>query len=75
MDVVLHIQQVLERVTPFIASHGGAIRFVSFDNGIVFVQLEGACLTCPMSFYTLQMGLLAALQAEIESVREVRAAG
>jgi Fe-S cluster biogenesis protein NfuA len=70
---VEHIQQVIETLRPAILSDGGDIHFVRFENGVVFVKLHGACVTCPISFVTLKMGLEAQLKEKVPGVVFVEA--
>ena len=69
--LVERIQAVLKELRPAILQDGGDIHFVRFENGIVFVRLHGACVSCPISFITLKMGLEAQLKARIIEVKEV----
>jgi Fe-S cluster biogenesis protein NfuA len=69
--VVQRIEQILEELRPAIQKDGGDIQFVSFENGVVSLRLHGACSSCPMSFYTLKLGIQERLVAEIPQVREV----
>ena len=39
------------------AQDGGDIKFVKFSEGIVFLQLRGACAGCPSSTMTLKSGI------------------
>ena len=65
------IQAVLEELRPAIQQDGGDIHFVRFENGTVFVRLHGACVSCPISFITLKMGLEAQLKTKIPGVESV----
>jgi Fe-S cluster biogenesis protein NfuA len=70
--IIERIQAVLEELRPAILQDGGDIHFVRFDeNGTVFVQLHGACVSCPISFITLTMGVEAQLKAKIPGVKSV----
>jgi Fe-S cluster biogenesis protein NfuA len=69
--IIAHIQEVLEELRPTILQDGGDIHFVRFENGTVFVQLHGACVSCPISFITLKMGLEAQLKAKVPGVESV----
>jgi len=76
MDVSLsekieHIKRVLEELRPAILQDGGDIHFVRFENGTVFVQLHGACVSCPISFITLKMGLETQLKERVPGVKSV----
>ena len=71
-QILAQIQQELDRLQPYIQSHGGQIELVSFQDGIVSVRLMGTCLECPMSFYTLTYGLEKQLKAQNPAILEVR---
>ncbi len=74
-DVVRQIKQLLDtRVRPAVAMDGGDIVFQGFDDGIVTLQMRGACQGCPSSTATLKMGIENMLRHYIPDVREVRAA-
>merc|ERR1711965_45544 len=74
-DVVRQIKQLLDtRVRPAVAMDGGDIVFEGFDDGVVTLQMRGACQGCPSSTATLKMGIENMLRHYIPDVREVRAA-
>lgn len=74
-EVVGQIKELLEtRVRPAVAQDGGDIVFESFDEGVVYLQLQGACAGCPSSTMTLKMGIENMLKHYIPEVTEVRAA-
>ena len=70
-QVVLKIKQELEVLKPYVSSHNGQIKFVKFEKHTVFVSLKGACETCPLSFYTVTMGLEQKLKKTIPEVHYV----
>lgn len=69
--IVEEIEAILKDLRPAILQDGGDIHFVRFENGIVYVKLHGACVSCPISFITLKMGIEAQLKAKIPSVESV----
>jgi len=74
--VVVQIKELIEtRVRPAVAMDGGDIVFESFDDGIVYLQMQGACSGCPSSTATLKMGIENMLKHYIPEVIEVRAVG
>jgi Fe-S cluster biogenesis protein NfuA len=74
-DTVKQIKQLLDtRVRPAVAMDGGDIVFEDFDDGVVTLQMRGACQGCPSSTATLKMGIENMLRHYIPEVREVRAA-
>lgn len=74
-DIVAQIHELLEtRVRPAVASDGGDIRFRGFRDGVVFLQMQGACSGCPSSTATLKHGIEGLLKHYVPEVQEVRAA-
>lgn len=67
------IETVLERVRPALRLDGGGIELLKYDpaTGAVHVKMQGTCVGCPMSQITLKMGVEAALQDAIPSIKEV----
>jgi Fe-S cluster biogenesis protein NfuA len=70
-EKIEHIKSVLEELRPAILQDGGDIHFVRFENGTVFVQLHGACVSCPISFITLKMGIETRLKEKVPGVESV----
>ena len=62
-----------QKIRPAVAKDGGDIKFKSFENGIVKVQLQGSCSGCPSSTLTLKQGVQNLLKHYIKEVREVEA--
>lgn len=70
------IISILEQyVRPAVEQDGGNIQFQSFQDGKVFVTLQGACSGCPSSTLTLKSGIEALLKKMIPEVQEVVAEG
>lgn len=65
------IIQELNKLEPYIASHGGKIEFVEFKNQVVYVRLHGTCVQCPLSFYTLTYGLERQLKSKFSYINRV----
>ncbi|MGK5083160.1 NifU family protein [Bdellovibrionota bacterium FG-1] len=66
------IRQILdEEIRPAVAMDGGDITFDRFEDGVVYVYLQGACSGCPSSSMTLKMGIEARLREAIPEVQEV----
>jgi Fe-S cluster biogenesis protein NfuA len=60
-----------EFVRPAVEQDGGAIDYIGFKNGVVYVQLRGACAGCPSSTETLKGGIETLLASKIEDITEV----
>ena len=62
-----------QKIRPAVARDGGDIKFKEFKNGIVRVELQGACSGCPSAALTLKQGVQNLLCHYIPEVREVEA--
>ena len=72
--IVGQICELLEtRVQPALAQDGGNVRFDRFEDGIVFLELQGACAGCPSATATLRNGIEGLLKHYIPEIIEVRA--
>lgn len=65
------INEVLDKVRPYLENDGGSVRFNRFENGVVYVTLVGACSNCPHATATLEDGIETALVNEIPEVIKV----
>ncbi|MXO59351.1 NifU family protein [Altererythrobacter salegens] len=74
-DVIAQIKDLIEtRVRPAVAGDGGDIQYRGFRDGVVFLQMQGACSGCPSSTATLKHGIEGLLKHYVPEVSEVRAA-
>ena len=72
-EIIKKITDLLDtRVRPAVAQDGGDITFQSFQEGIVYLHMQGACAGCPSSTMTLKMGIENLLRHYIPEVTEVR---
>jgi Fe-S cluster biogenesis protein NfuA len=65
------IIEVLDKVRPYLQNDGGNVTFKRYEDGVVYVKLEGACSNCPMAIMTLEDGIENALISEIPEVVKV----
>lgn len=73
-EVVAQIKDLIDtRVRPAVAQDGGDIVFQSFEDGIVYLHMQGSCSGCPSSTATLKAGIENMLKHYIPEVVEVRA--
>ena len=73
-DTIKLIKETLDKVRPFINRDGGDIEFVDFIDGIVYVNMKGACQDCMMIDTTLSDGIEIILQEEVPGVIAVKLA-
>ena len=73
-EVVKKIISILdEKIRPAVARDGGDIKFKSFENGLVTVELQGSCSGCPSSIMTLKQGVQNLLCHYVPEVKQVEA--
>ena len=68
------IIDTLEKIRPFIQRDGGDVSFVSFEDGIVYIRMSGACEGCAMINDTIEAGIGILLKEEVPGVLDVKLA-
>lgn len=74
MTIEEQIKYTLDKIRPFLQRDGGDVEFHSFEDGIVYVTMKGACEGCMMIDDTLGSGIKIILQEEVPGVIDVRLA-
>ena len=73
-ETVKQILEVLDtKIRPAVARDGGDIKFKSFEDGVVKVELQGSCSGCPSSLMTLKQGVQNLLKHYVKEVNSVEA--
>jgi Fe-S cluster biogenesis protein NfuA len=67
-DAVYAIQEVLDKMRPYMNAEGGDIEFVEFKNGIVYIKIKGACADCGMIDLDISEGIEAMLIDSVPGV-------
>ncbi len=66
------IKEILDQeIRPAVAMDGGDITFDRFEDGVVYVHMQGSCAGCPSSTATLKDGIETRLRDAIPEVTEV----
>lgn len=75
MDIIDRIEQTLDTLRPYIASHRGTVEVVDFDEGegTLLLRLGGTCHGCSASTVTLRQGIETRLREMVPEVRAVEA--
>ncbi|QZT33735.1 NifU family protein [Caldalkalibacillus thermarum TA2.A1] len=71
MELEARVQEVLDKLRPFLQRDGGDCELVAVEDGVVKLRLLGACGSCPASTMTLKAGIERALMEEIPEIKEV----
>ena len=73
-ETINKIIEVLDtKIRPAVARDGGDIKFKSFEDGVVKVELQGSCSGCPSSLMTLKQGVQNLLKHYVQEVNSVEA--
>jgi Fe-S cluster biogenesis protein NfuA len=73
-DIIDQIKELIEtRVRPAVANDGGDIVYRGFNDGKVYLRMQGACAGCPSSTATLKNGIESLLKHYVPEVTEVLA--
>lgn len=59
---------VIDKLRPYINRDGGDIKFVKYEEGIVYVQMLGACVGCAAIDTTLTYGVETVLLEEVPGI-------
>jgi Fe-S cluster biogenesis protein NfuA len=68
------VRQALDEIRPMLQADGGDVELISVsEDGVVRVQLQGACHGCPMSTMTIKNGIERLLKEKVAGVTAVEA--
>ena len=73
-ETIALIKETLDKVRPFIQRDGGDVEFVDFIDGIVYINMQGACQDCVLIDSTISDGIEIILQEEVPGVIGVKLA-
>lgn len=65
------IVSVIDGLRPYLISDGGNIDFIKYEDGIVYIKMQGACANCGLVDVTIGDGIEAVLKDEIPDIKEV----
>ena len=65
------IWAVIEKVRPYVQSHGGDVRLIKIENSVATVGVDGACVSCPLASLTYNKILRTLIMEELPSITDV----
>ena len=74
MSIEEQIEMTIDKLRPFIRRDGGDVEFVAFEDGIVYINMIGACADCMMIDTTISEGIEIILMEEVPGVLGVKLA-
>ena len=75
LDVETRIARALDRVRPYLGSHGGDVKLLGVTDGVVHLRLEGSCHGCPSSTVTMKLAIEKAIEEAAPEVAAHRSRG
>jgi Thioredoxin-like proteins and domains len=75
LDLRTRLHLALEKVKPYMDSHGGSVEIVSLENGVAKLKLSGSCKGCPSSSSTLELGIKQAIEEHCPDLVELEVEG
>ena len=71
-EITKKINEIIEKIRPFLINDGGDVELVKFENGIAYVKMLGNCSNCLYSGITIQETIETILVSEIPEIIEVK---
>ena len=68
MEVIDHIKYIIEKIRPYMISDGGDVKFVKYEDGIVYITISGACADCALADTEITDTVETILTSEIPEV-------
>jgi Fe-S cluster biogenesis protein NfuA len=75
LDLETRVREALEKVRPYLHSHGGNVELLGLEDGVVRLRLQGSCHGCPSSAMTLRNTIEEAIMEKAPDVSEIRVEG
>jgi Fe-S cluster biogenesis protein NfuA/nitrite reductase/ring-hydroxylating ferredoxin subunit len=69
------VMGALDKVRPYLHSHGGNVEVLGIDEGVVRLRLQGSCKSCPSSSMTLKLAIEEAIYEAAPDVAGIEAEG
>tara|TARA_B100000287_G_scaffold83416_1_gene76054 strand:- start:195 stop:485 length:291 start_codon:yes stop_codon:yes gene_type:complete len=71
-EIIENIKHILdEKVAPSVAAHKGKINYISYNDGILKLQMAGSCSGCRMSQLTLKQGVESMMRHYVPEVHTI----
>jgi Fe-S cluster biogenesis protein NfuA/nitrite reductase/ring-hydroxylating ferredoxin subunit len=75
LPIETRVTQALEKVRPYLDSHGGNVELLAITDGVVNLRMQGSCKSCPSSAMTLKLAIEEAIYAAAPDVVAIEAEG
>jgi len=62
LDLAARLRDALDKVRPYLKSHGGNVELISLENNVAKLRLQGTCQSCASSAVTLELAIKHAIE-------------
>jgi Fe-S cluster biogenesis protein NfuA/nitrite reductase/ring-hydroxylating ferredoxin subunit len=62
IDIGTRLRDALDKVRPYLKSHGGNVELINLTNDVARLRLQGTCKSCPSSAVTLELAIRHAIE-------------
>jgi Fe-S cluster biogenesis protein NfuA len=74
IEIHRRIEEALDNIRPYLEADGGNVRLIEVtEDKVVKLELEGNCVSCPMSSMTMKAGVEDAIRRAVPEVSKVMA--
>ncbi len=73
VDLATRVQVALDKVRPYLGSHGGDVEILGIDGDVVRLRMEGSCSSCPSSTITLNYAIEKAILDAAPEISRIEA--
>ena len=73
IDLATRVQVALDKVRPYLGSHGGDVEILGIDGDVVRLRMEGSCSSCPSSTITLNYAIEKAILDAAPEISRIEA--
>jgi len=75
LDLDTRVRDALDRVRPYLHSHGGNVELIAITDGVVRLKLIGSCNGCPSSSVTLKTAIQSAIYESAPDIVSIECEG
>ena len=75
LPVETRVLGALDKVRPYLDSHGGSVELLGITDGVVRLRMQGSCKSCPSSADTLKLSIEEAIYAAAPDIVAIEAEG
>jgi Fe-S cluster biogenesis protein NfuA len=73
-EIIQRVEEALNNIRPYLEADGGNVKLLEItEDKVVMLELEGNCVSCPMSSMTMKAGVEDAIRRAVPEISKVMA--